>query len=234
MHPVFLALMGLNLLAVTGDRLQNTVVPEKCFYYRIAVATLEIQQPSADRLELTLVEVYRQGPKVRVVGERGEVWMTDGERAVFFYRDARKGWLYPSLPDGLVLLQLGGIAFPFGFLVTERIPFPTKPLRTEEVGSSICTVWDTDTLWPMVGVSNDNRGRLTIWVPREEAIPIGFQRLRLSIENKLVVEARLIEAREVSGSEEIFKVGKDVALVTINKREELLNMVNLWFIKDKN
>lgn len=229
MRPLYLLVaIGVTLLAATGTYVQDAAGSERCFYYRIAVATVETQQQGTVQLALALVEVYRQGQKMRVIGEHGEVWLTDGKRAVFFHRAARKGWVYASLPDGLILLQLGGIAFPIGLLVTERMSFPTKPLRTEEVGSSICTVWDTDALWPLVGVSNGNRGRLTIWVPREKRpIPIGFQRLRLSVENRTLVEARLIEAREESGKHRMFDVNEDIELVTISSREELLKMVNL-------
>ncbi|GIV21566.1 MAG: hypothetical protein KatS3mg023_3317 [Armatimonadota bacterium] len=228
------AAIEMVLLATSGSHAQDVRPAEKCFYYRIAVATVGTQQQSMDQLVLTVVEVYRQGEKCRVVGEHGETWLTDGETSVFFHRDARKGWVYPSLPDGLVLSQLGGIAFPISFLVTERVSFPMKALRSEEVGSSICTVWDTDTLWPLIGVSNGSKGRMTIWVPREKGtIPIGFQRLRLSIENKMVIEARLIEAKEVPSSTSLFNVDKDIALVTISSREDLFKMVNSQLSQSK-
>lgn len=228
MFLTLLTVIGVALSTASWSRGENVARSEKCFYYRIVVATLEMQQRGSDQLILSVVEIYRQGQKLRIVGEQGEIWLTDGKRAVFFQRDARKGWMYPSLPDGFVLSKLGGIAFPVSLMVTERILFPTKPLRTEKVGSSMCIVWESDGLLAVVGVSNGSKGRMTIWVPSEEgAMPIGFQKLQFSIENRLVAEARLVEAKEVTCNEELFSVSKDVALVTIISRDELFKMVNI-------
>lgn len=234
MHFGLFAATGVILSAVTWSRGQDASVPQTCFYYRIAVATIETQERNVDQLALTIIEVYRQGEKVRVQGEHGEIWLTDGKRAVFYHRDARRGWTYSSLPDGFVLSQLGGTAFPLGLFVIEQVQFPIKAVRTEVVGSSVCTVWDTDSLWPLVRVRDGNRGRLTIWVPQNKGtIPIGFQRLRLSIEGKLVAEARLVEAKEVSCTAGMFDVGRDVALMTISNREELLKILNVQPIQSE-
>jgi len=201
---------------------------EEGYHYKLAVATVDTGPQGNQRLSLTVVKVYRQGEKLRVDAENGITWLSDGKQAIVFNRDARKGWFYSGLPDGMLLAKLGGHAALLGLMVVEKIAFPFQASSVEVVDETPCVVWSTDSLWGLVGVKDACGARMVLWVPRDTSSPpVGFRRIRLITDEGVLYEARLVTAEKMRLKADVFRVGKEVQLLPVRSRAELLRMVGI-------
>ncbi|MCS6923602.1 MAG: hypothetical protein NZM10_04400 [Fimbriimonadales bacterium] len=223
-----LSVMGLAICLIGCWGIQLQPQTTECLYCRVVFVDLRNSNASSDSTVIRVLEVWKQGDKVRVEEENGYVYINDGKRAYLYNRN--EGWETNS-DVGVPLVMLKHS--PMGLALNI---FNNSPVRTSSQGKGqerrVDTIDGVKCVVEAVNFYEETGGKVfgsfTQWVPTDTLTPpVSFLRLRASIGDGLI-ELRVVDRKQLPAKPyELFNPAPKVPLVPVESEYELLRLMDV-------